>query len=284
MAQPTSPMVTSSLDGDDAGGLVDADLDADAADLPERRHLLGLAVATQVAAADGLAARTAEPGAHDGAPVVGSPSDAHAPVLFVDLVAVGRRCASCAQATSCWRASAAARLMARPMSVVVRLAPGRAVVGHRAGIALDELYLLERHAHLAGGDLRQHGRRSLAHLRGAGHDRDRAIGVDAHDRRRDRLRAGIRRGDADGLAAPGDSGCVPVQLFGGQVDVGGQVGVDATGLGPGAFARREDVALPDLERVEPQPLGGLVHLRLTRRSVTCGAPKPRNELAGAVFV
>ena len=71
-------------------------------------------------------------------------------------------------------------------------AGGDALVGRRAGLALNQLDALHRHAELFGDELRLRGVESLPHLAFAGERRDRAIGRD-RQASRPALSAGCRR-------------------------------------------------------------------------------------------
>ena len=104
------------------------------------------------------------------------------------------------------------------------------------------------------------------------------------DRRRHGLRARVGRRDADRLAPPRLCRRVPAQRLGGEREIGAEVGIDAADLRPWPLPGPEHVAPPDLERIESQAGGRLVHLRLAGQGDLRGAEAPEGAGRGRVRV
>ena len=139
---------------------------------------------------------------------------------------------------------------------------GRAVVRReaRVGAADDDRLGLDPE-HL-GGDLRERGARALAHLGRAGEDRDAAVGLHAHDGRRDGCAPAASRPDRD--AAPDERRLrlAPADRRRCLLDVADQVGVEGLAAEPDLLAGRAQVPAPDLEAVDAAAACDLVDLAL----------------------
>ena len=140
--------------------------------------------------------------------------------------------------------------------------PGGAVVGDGGRVALQQMHPLEVDADLAGRHLGEHRRRALADLGAAAGHRHGAVGMDPQDGRRHRLGAGVGRREADAPdRGPAGSGVSQPSSSAARSRSAGQVGVDAADPRPRALPGQQHVAAPDLEAVEAEPFGRLVHLR-----------------------
>src|SRR3546814_3604788 len=91
-------------------------------------------------------------------------------------------------------------------------------LGDRAGIAVHDLDVLDRHAERRGDELREGGLVALAVAVGAGEDGDRAGRIEAHLRRLPEADAGAERadhrrgGDAAGLDVGGEADAAQLAL------------------------------------------------------------------------
>ena len=266
IAQPTSPTVTSLWTLDLAGLLVDREVDAHAADLPERRHLRGRAGAPEVAAPDALARRAARTRPGRSRPSRGTLADAARP--------------SCSSTTA--GPSAPSGLL-RPREelragVLRRRLDGEAhqrrrargargaVVGDRRRVALHQVDPRpaprpSRPRRSARGPWTSPGRSPWS-------PQVTVTDPSAWTRRTDvviGLRARVRGGDADRLAAARARRARPSRARRRPAACrrARSASMPRT-FGHGRSPGLSDVAPPDLERVEAQPLRRLVHLRFAR--------------------
>ena len=241
IAKPTSPTVVScSIVTRPVSSSTEATTPLDA-DLPERRQLVELARLADRADADDLAAG-AEPLAD------------HLAVAS----AARRRCDTPPSHRSISPPASSARELADlPARVLARgqqRAPderrraaraGRALVRRRrrcrtATIATRSNGSPSASARICG----EHRAAALAELGRADRARGGAVGVDAHHRHRRRMRARVGRGDAEADAA---AALAPAERLRQQLEVRGEVGVDAALAGQDLLARLDDVEQAQLD-------------------------------------
>ena len=123
------------------------------------------------------------------------------------------------------------------------------------------------HAQLPGCDLGQRGAAALTHLGAAHQQGDRPVGVHSHLGGGVGRGAGVAGGDGHGPApqqAGSRLGRVLLQGGGHRVEVGDQVGVEGAFAVDDGVAGGQQVAATQLDRVDPQPVGGHVHVQLSR--------------------
>ena len=302
------------LDGDLAGGGIDRHLHPDGADLPERGQHLGGAVTADHAHADHLASVGAEPlpdhlGRGQRLAVDIDPAVVDLGAVEGDAGRLGRLGSQVVPQVG------AGCLHGQADHGGGAAGAGGPLEGREPGVALADGHRLHRHAELPGRDLGQRGAAALTHLGAAHQQRDRPVGVHADLGGGDRRRAGVAGGHGHpptpesaaagveagicGRGRSGISGTDPaghisgcVHAAGGGafergddgVEVGDQVGVERALAVDDRVARGEQVATPQLDGVDAEPLGGHVHVQLPGQRTLGRAETPVRRRRGGVGV
>ena len=134
--------------------------------------------------------------------------------------------------------------------------------------------LVHRQAEHLGSDLRHHGAGALADLGGADDDRDLPVGLEPDGGARDRMRPGRQQPTDRPRPGPGLPWSAPAERRGDLLDVADEVGVQGLAARADHLARPQQVAPPDLQRVDAEAAGDLIDL-LTPRPLHVHAPKAR---------